>query len=174
MIKSLYDKFMPWSSKGSIWLISDTHFGSSHKGWLSPSEQLAIINKKVHKNDTLVHLGDVGDFEYIKQIKSSNKILIMGNHDTSVTLAQEYFDEVYSGPVFIAKKLLLSHEPLIIPFALNIHGHIHGDTRVYHKGHINLASDVAGFTPISLSEIIKKGCMSKITDIHRNVINNKI
>ena len=35
----------------------------------------------VHKNDTLIHLGDVGNPEWIGKLKAGHKVLILGNHD---------------------------------------------------------------------------------------------
>lgn len=43
--------------------------------------QIDNINKVVHKNDTLVILGDVGNPEYVKKLKAGYKVLVMGNHD---------------------------------------------------------------------------------------------
>ena len=45
------------------------------------------------------------------------------------------FDEVYTGPLVIGEKIILSHEPLPnIDWALNLHGHNHngGKTDIYH------------------------------------------
>jgi pyruvate formate lyase activating enzyme len=43
--------------------------------WITPQEQIAIINGMVMKNDTFICLGDVGSPEYIKDIKARKKIL---------------------------------------------------------------------------------------------------
>jgi hypothetical protein len=40
-----------------------------------------------------------------------------------VCLDNNLFNEVYGGPLFISDKIVLSHEPFYLPFALNIHGH---------------------------------------------------
>lgn len=85
MISSLYDCFKHWSKTGSVYIISDTHFDDSDcklmsKNWISPEEHIKLLNKMVHKTDTLIHLGDVGNVEWIKQLKCY-KVLIMGNHD---------------------------------------------------------------------------------------------
>ena len=74
MINCLYDKFKCWSENGSIYILSDTHFNDEDcikmsPDWITPDEQLKIINKLVHKNDTFIHLGDVGNVEHIKKIK---------------------------------------------------------------------------------------------------------
>lgn len=89
MINALYDNFKFWSEKGSVYIISDTHFDDKDcklmdKNWISPKEQISIINKLVHKNDTLIILGDIGNVEYIKQIKGY-KVLIAGNHDVGLS-----------------------------------------------------------------------------------------
>ena len=85
MINSLYDKFKHWSDSGSVYIISDTHFDDPDSilmdpSWPSAEEQINILKKTIHKNDTLIHLGDVGNIEWIKKL-NCYKVLIMGNHD---------------------------------------------------------------------------------------------
>ena len=70
MINSLYPIFRHWSEKGSVYIISDTHFEDSNcklmdSDWITPEEQVKIINSMVHKNDTLIHLGDVGKVSFV-------------------------------------------------------------------------------------------------------------
>lgn len=178
MINSLYPIFQHWSEKGSVYLISDTHFADSDckfmdSEWITPEEQVSILQKYIHKNDTLVHLGDVGNPEYLKNVKGY-KVLIMGNHDQSITKFQPYFDEVYAGPLFISDKILLSHEPVFgLSWCLNIHGHDHNGMEAYHEGckHINLAANVCDYTPINLGKLIKDGILSNIDSIHRITID---
>ena len=180
MIESLYDSFKWWSEKGSVWIISDTHFEDSDSklmdpNWINPEEQIKILNKYVHKNDTLIHLGDVGNPEWMKYIKGY-KVLLMGNHDEGKTNFIPYFNEVYEGCLFIGKKLLLSHEPVIVDYALNIHGHDHSGKAYPHEEypdyhHINLAANIIDYTPVSLKDIIKNVGMSKIKSIHRKTID---
>jgi len=178
MINSLYPIFQHWSEKGSVYLISDTHFADSDckfmdPEWITPEEQVSILQKYIHKNDTLVHLGDVGNPEYLKNVKGY-KVLIMGNHDQSITKFQPYFNEVYAGPLFISDKILLSHEPVFgLSWCLNIHGHDHNGMEAYHEGckHINLAANVCDYTPINLGKLIKDGILSNIDSIHRITID---
>jgi len=179
MINSLYPIFQHWSERGSVYAISDTHFEDSdcklmNPDWITPEEQVKIINSMVHKNDTLIHLGDVGNPEWISKLKAGHKVLIMGNHDQSIQKFKPYFDEVYSGCLFISDKILLSHEPVYgLPWCLNIHGHDHNGIEPYKEGckHINLAANVCGYTPISLGKIIKDGVLSGIHSIHRQTID---
>lgn len=176
MIPVLYERFQDWCKNGSVYIISDTHFDDDDcikmdPNWMSPEDAVAILKKTVHKCDTLIHLGDVGNLEYMKQIKG-HKVLIMGNHDTGVTKYKEVFDEVYEGPLMIGEKLLLSHEPILgIDWALNIHGHDHSG-RYIDKFHLNMASNVCGFKPMSLGEYVKKCGLSKIKSLHRDTIDN--
>ena len=116
MIPLLYEPFRHWSEGGSIYILSDLHFDDfdcrlMDPTWITPQEQIAIINKTIMKNDTFICLGDVGKAKYVKEINARKKILILGNHD-SKGACREYFDEIYTGPVFIAEKILLSHEPV--------------------------------------------------------------
>jgi calcineurin-like phosphoesterase family protein len=184
MIDSLYDKFKPWSAGGSIYIISDTHFDDPdcklmNSNWITPTKHMDILKKEIHKNDTLIHLGDVGDASYLDELKCY-KVLITGNHDVLSKVAS-HFDEVYNGPLFIADRILLSHEPIfgLEQIALNIHGHVHNGATVmfYDAGgyfitsHLNLASDVAQFQPCNLKTLIKSGYISNKKNYHRLTID---
>ena len=176
MIKTLYKIFQEWSKNGSIYIISDTHFEDfdcklMDPNWIEPDEQVEIINKLVHTCDTLIHLGDVGNAKYIGKLKAGRKILILGNHDKRKDYI-DVFDEIYEGPLFIADRILLSHEPVSLPWCLNIHGHDHNGVKEYLEGckHINLAANVCGYVPINLGKIIKIGVLSDIHGIHRYTI----
>lgn len=185
MINSLYPQFQRWSAGGSVYIISDTHFDDvdcklMNPNWISPAEHMEKLKKQIHKGDTLIHLGDVGTAAYLDELKCY-KVLITGNHDVLSKVAS-HFNEVYDGPLFIADRILLSHEPIkgLETFCLNIHGHVHNGCIVtyYNTGselrvsHLNLASDVAHFLPCNLKSIIKQGYLSKIQNYHRLTIQN--
>ena len=175
LIKTLYPIFRRWSEKGSVWLVSDTHFDDPDRelmGYeLTTDEHLKKIKDVCHKNDTLIHLGDVGNKEYFKEIKS-HKVLILGNHDNRPGYYEDCFDEIYDGPLFIADKILLSHEPILGDCWLNLHGHDHSDWAI-GDNHINLAANVMGYKPINLSNIIKMGFLKGIPSIHRIAIDKQ-
>jgi len=179
MIETLYKPFRHWSEKGSVYILSDTHFNDGDcrlmdPDWVSPEQQLRIINYIVHKDDTFICLGDVGDPSYASQIKCPNKILIMGNHDRRSDY-QEIFTEIYTGPLFISDKILLSHEPVEgLNWCLNIHGHNHDSNVKNDMYHINLAANVCLYTPASLKSIIRSGALSDINTIHRLTIDKQI
>lgn len=171
MISTLYNIFQKWSKNGSIYLIGDLHFNDGccleiDGNWPSPENHIKLINKIVGKNDTFICLGDVGDPALISKI-NGYKILITGNHDKGKS-NYKMFDEVYDGPLFISKKIVLSHEPVDVAFALNIHGHQHNDVYFDERKNnsINLAANVIDYKPQSLQCIINIGYLSKIDDIH--------
>ena len=174
MIKTLYPCFQHWSAKGSIYLISDTHFDDPNcklidANWITPEEYIKKLSF-ITKNDTLIHLGDVGNPEYLTKLKCY-KVLIMGNHDQSKTKFEPYFDEIYGGALVIAPKIILSHEPLDVTWALNIHGHEHNNKYIYNRYHLNIASNLFGYNVLNLTEVIKVGFLSCIDDIHRQTID---
>lgn len=228
MIEGLYDIFRHWHITGTVWIYSDTHFNDTElaagvSARPSAEDHLKLINSKVGKKDTLIHLGDVGNIEMVKKIKGY-KILIAGNHDAGLsnyerqqyleifdkekytkeaaleamkekypncryTIEEGYsfkapfifwkvladnmlFDEVYGGPLMIAEKLILSHEPVDIPWAFNIHGHVHSGGPMSDERHLNVCGEARGvYEPINFNQFMKSGFLSKIQTIHRETIN---
>lgn len=90
-----------------------------------------------------------------------------------VSADNRLFDEVYTGPVMISEKLLLSHEPInMIPWVFNIHGHVH-DRRVKNNGnHFNVCADVIGYEPINFNQWMKQGHLANIVSVHRETIDH--
>lgn len=171
----LYPCFKHWLEYDSIWIISDTHFDDidcklMDPNWITPEEHIQILKKVLNKQTLLIHLGDVGNPDYLDELKCY-KVLITGNHDVLSKVAS-HFDEVYTGPLFIADRLLLSHEPIqgLEGFAMNIHGHDHASN--YRSNHINLASNVYHFRVFNLGTSIKGGLLSRVENIHRITIDN--
>lgn len=81
------------------------------------------------------------------------------------------FDEVYEGPLMIGENLILSHEPVDVSWAFNIHGHIHDPKHKNDKCHFNVCSDVIGYMPINMNQWMKQGYLAHIESIHRQTIN---
>ena len=227
MIKGLYKPFEHWG-KNTCWIISDTHFGDpdlihSYPDRPTAAEQLKLINSKVGKNDTLIILGDVGNVEWVKQLRGY-KVLVMGNHDAGASNYQRHifkqkfdkglfqkhealdeikrlysdcaysivdsynfldnspcweasadnklFDEVFSGPIMVSEKLILSHEPVEeLDWCMNIHGHTHDRNIVNDTYHFNVCADVIGYIPINFNKWVKDGHLAKIQSLHRQTIN---
>lgn len=86
-----------------------------------------------------------------------------------VTADNMLFDEVYEGPLMIAEKLILSHEPIDVPWAYNIHGHDHQGHK--RKNHTNVCVDVTGYQPINMNQWMKSGAMARVETIHRDTID---
>ena len=175
MIPSLYPTFQRWSSTGSIYIISDTHFDDPDRDLMgytiSTEEHVDIIKRKITKTDTLIHLGDVGDPKYFSDIKGY-KVLLLGNHDETATKFKKYFDEIYTGPLFIGEKILLSHEPIDVgDIAVNLHGHDHNYDNDYSYNWMNFAANVIGYEPVSLGKLIKDGLLRYVSGIHRLTID---
>lgn len=189
MYKHLYDNFAHWfhDGKGQVYFYSDPHFADEEmkyirKDYISDEEQVKRINSKIGKYDTLVILGDVGDAEWVKKLRGY-KVLIMGNHDagasnykcssydSGIIHDNHLFDEVYEGALIISEKIILSHEPVDFPYALNIHGHDHSGWSGKDDMHWNVCAEHIDYTPICLKQIIESGKLKKIQTIHRETID---
>lgn len=229
MLPGIYDSFQHWGEKHqTIWIYSDPHFNDDElaggiKGRPSAEEQVKKINAKCGRRDCLIILGDVGDVEYVRQLRAEYKVLIMGNHDAGSTnykreivkrifdkdihpdkaeirvimekefpgwairIEEDYdfhcpfnrwiayadnklFDEVYEGALIVGEKLILTHEPVEIPWLFNVHGHDHAGRK--RQNHLNVCSDVIGWEPVNFTSFLKSGFASKIQTIHRETIDN--
>ena len=231
-LPQLYDIFREkWEKYQSIFLISDTHFDDEElaAAGLNPlrgdsEEYLKVINSKIGKRDMMIHLGDVGNLDYIRRCRAEHKVLVMGNHDAGASnykrqmwkqifdkdkvskeealaemkklhpnchydIWEDYdfhspfirwvvladnclFDEVYEGPVMIGEKIILSHEPLALDWAFNIHGHNHSLNAKNEKNCFNVCPDATGhFEPIPLKKILEGGYMSDVKTVHRDTID---
>ena len=87
-----------------------------------------------------------------------------------VSANNNLFDEIYQGPLIIGEKLLLSHAPIDIYWGKNIHGHKHDPLWGDDMFHLNVCSDVIGYEPINLNQLLKNGFTSKIQSINEFTI----
>lgn len=220
MLPGIYNNFQHWGTQNTVWIYSDPHFSdvdlkSGIKNRPSDEEQIAKINAKVGRKDTIIILGDIGNIECARRLRG-RKILVMGNHDAGrtnyerkiirelfdyedytkeqvrekmyvkypgwdlniieglagwvATVDNKLFDEVYEGALIVGEKLILSHEPIDIPWLYNIHGHDHAGAK--RKNHLNVCSDVVGYEPVNFNQFLKSGAMANIQTIHRETIDN--
>ena len=172
-LPGVYNIFNERWCKQTVWIISDTHFSDKDlragmPGRPSDEELVRRINAKVGRKDTLILLGDVGDLSFAAQLRGY-KVLVCGNHDSGATNYEEVFDEIYTGPLMIGEKILLSHEPVQIPWAVNFHGHDHAGAK--RKGCYNFCADVIGYEPVNLNQCLKSGIYGGIQSIHRITID---
>lgn len=198
----LYNTFNHWYHGGRIFVYSDPHFADDEmqyirKNYIGDQEQIDRINKLVHKNDTIIFLGDIGDVSWVTKLKAGYKVLIVGNHDAGRTNYERkvmlqsvfdingnqivnerndnhLFDEIYEGPLFISEKILLSHEPIDLPFVLNIHGHDHSNWFTTKNKHFNACAEWIDYTPVALDDIVKEMPLNGIDSIHRMTIDGAI
>lgn len=155
---------------GKIWIISDPHFGDNgvikfeRRQFTTIEEHddflIRSINKNLHPGDTIVFLGDMGNGweNTIKLLKPDvYKVLVMGNHDRfSRKRYDDVFDEVYSGPLFVNKFIVFSHEPIpVSEHFLNIHGHLH-NSFIDDDHHFNLSAHMCEYTPYALDDAYEK------------------
>ena len=176
-LPQLYDIFRErWEQFQTAHIISDTHFGdkdlqASVKNRPNDEDYVKLINSKVGKNDLLICLGDVGDIEIARRLKGY-KILIAGNHDAGMSNYKDVFDEVYAGALIVGEKLILSHEPVDVPWAFNLHGHTHSGDLMSDERHFNVCGEARKcYEPVNFNQLMKSGFMSKIETLHRSVIN---
>lgn len=171
MIKSLYPQFQFWSSEGAVWIISDPHFDDLERNlynWPSTDDYIKSIKPMIGVNDTLVCLGDIGNAKRMEEF-NCYRVLVTGNHDAGATTYEKYFHEIYTGPLFIGDRILLSHEPIfgLEDICVNIHGHCHKQSYELVRNHINLTADVMNWELFNLGKEIKKGLLSDTKNYHK-------
>lgn len=155
---------------GKIWLYSDPHFGDlsilkfERRQFKDIDEHneyiLDKINSRINKGDTLIFLGDLGhNWEpYIQRIKKDiYKVLILGNHDNhAMHKYTSNFDEVYNGPLFINKFMILSHEPIpVSDHFMNVHGHLH-NSYLDDDHHINISAHMVEYKLTEIDDLFVK------------------
>lgn len=83
------------------------------------------------------------------------------------------FDEVYEGPLIIGPKLILSHEPVNVSFALNIHGHTHNKEYKNDTLHYCVCAEKLDYKPVNLKYLIQTGALKNIKTIHEQCIEER-
>lgn len=106
----------------------------------------------------------------LKYFPHFNISITFDGDDWIATADNGLFDEVYEGALMIAPNIILSHEPVNFPFAVNIHGHDHSN---WYPGGINVCAEHIDYTPVPLKDLVEKGLL-KAPDIHRETIDKAI
>lgn len=159
----------------TVWFTADTHFG--HERTLELSRRpFATVNNMdkyminnwnevVAPTDTVIHLGDFGD--YRKSFALNGKIhLLLGNYErdelrtgkmTMEKLRSFRFQEVWIKPLiegnFEGLRVSLVHEPSHMdPDTFNLFGHIHKLQMVRRNG-LNVGMDCHNFTPVDIDTV---------------------
>ena len=98
--------------------------------------------------------------------------VIMKKYTKVVREDNHLFDEVYDGIVALNSKIILSHEPVNIPFMFNIHGHDHSNWEgANDELHLNVCAEHINYTPINLNTLLKQGKFKNVPSIHRITID---
>lgn len=149
-----------------IYITADHHFNHENiikyckRPFKTTKEMNGVMiekwNKKVGKDDLVIHLGDfgLGNKEKIKEIRKRLNgiiILIKGNHDKAIKDFIVVRDSIQIG------NLLFSHRPILkeeVPKGcINIHGHIHEKNSI---NGINVSVDKTNYEPVSIEDIISE------------------
>ena len=172
-------KFGNAITPSQIFFISDTHFGDNRRFKIKETpfhdvnemngEMIKRWNSVVSKKDTVYHLGDFGDFEFVKRL-NGNVILILGNHDKArmgkdfeafrqKLIGLGFKDVIKDGLMLDAKilgeKVFLTHKPTDArKDCFTLFGHVHTLKPIKRNG-FNVCVTYHDFTPISLKEIKK-------------------
>lgn len=159
--------------KPNIFFASDTHFNHERKVRLKqvPFKTVDEMNKglvkrwnnKVGPNDVVYHLGDFGDYEFVKKLNGKIR-LICGNHeekdygkdfeDFRKRLIKLGFADVIKNGVYLDKKVLgekvyLTHKPTNhAKDCLTLFGHVHSLALVKKFG-FNVCVTYHYYAPIS-------------------------
>jgi calcineurin-like phosphoesterase family protein len=152
----------------TIYIISDSHFNHTNilkyaNRPFTTIEEMneAIIsnwNKKVGKNDTVLHLGDFAlgkktELMAVKDRLNGHIILINGSHDRDVLKLKDDKFIIVEGTLKLGH-IIFSHEPLTkkdIPVGFtNVHGHIHN---LESFNGLNVSVEKTLYTPLSLDEL---------------------
>lgn len=106
------------------------------------------------KSSVVLFLGDLGFKEGVDRVLPKlmgYKILIKGNHDKySNKYYKQYFDEIYDTPQYYNKRLVFSHEPIMVENGiLNVHGHTHR-IKLKSENHFNACPEWHNYNPIPI------------------------
>lgn len=152
----------------SLYITSDQHFNHrriieyAERPFKTVEEMNEVMienwNKKVGKNDVVLHLGDFAlgkktELMAVKDRLNGHIMLINGSHDRDILKIKEEKFMIIEGNLKMGH-IIFSHEPLalkVIPTGFtNVHGHIHNKDS-YHG--LNVSVEKTDYTPLSLDEL---------------------
>lgn len=115
--------------------------------------------KKLKEDDTFYFLGDFGrpDSQTLNKLvrimgaAKCRTVAVRGNHDheEETEVMKILFDEVHDYPIWINKRVVLSHCPCNVwKDQLNVHGHLHGAI-LNSDNHLCASIHVVNYQPIT-------------------------
>ena len=147
---------------------------AAHKVLIMGNHDSGATKYKRHRDTVVLSVYDFTQEEAMEEMKRRYpgyqiNFECMGKAGWVFNIDNHLFDEVYEGALIVGEKLILSHEPVDVPWAYNVHGHDHAGRK--RKGHLNACSDVIGYKPINFNQWLKSGAMANIQTIHRATID---
>lgn len=161
-----------------IYIISDTHFYHTNiiKYCGRPFRSCSEMNEKmiskwngtVTSKDLVIHLGDFtvyGKSDKVAEICSrlkGKKILVRGNHDRKslhwyLTHGFDFVcDEFVIGYILFTHRPVKIREFLLMPFKLNVHGHLHEKDSPHKELYENVCVEKTNYYPVNLDCILGK------------------
>jgi len=168
-INSIGEHFL----KAQVFFTSDTHFNDAdkikkHQVPFGTLEQMNVElvrrwNSKVGPNDTVYHLGDFGDYEFVKKL-NGKVILVCGKHEEEdcrknfdrfrehlleLGFADVVKDGLYLDENVLGERVYLTHRPVNkAQDCKTLFGNLK-DLVVVQKGGFNVSVSYHYFTPVS-------------------------
>jgi len=162
----------------NIYIISDTHFfhyniiGYCGRPFKSEKEMNTTMikrwNSTVKEEDLVIHVGDVilsnktKYFAELIQKLNGRKILVRGNHDRKsihwyLTHGFDFVcDKFTIGHIIFTHRPIKKQDFLLMPYKLNIHGHIHEKETFDKDIYFNASVEQTNYLPIKIDKILGK------------------
>ena len=160
----------------NIFVISDTHYRHAKiieycsRPFSTVEEQDASLTRRwnsvVKKEDLVIHLGDFALHKNSAEIKdicsklNGRKILVKGNHDRKSMHWYCNNGFAFFCDSFALGDVLFTHRPvgkqdfLLMPYKLNVHGHIHEKDSPDPLIYKNVSVEKINYCPIKLDNIL--------------------
>jgi calcineurin-like phosphoesterase family protein len=160
------------------WVISDTHFLHARleeyepiRRTLGQDHNVVMVERwreTVRENDIIVHLGDLvlgkrSEFARIADRLPGRKFMLKtGNHDRrsrawytehGFTLIPEFWMDYRGWRVRFSHRPDDEHRYVQYPLVLNVHGHIHSNTRADRRL-INVSAEAIDFRPVWITDAL--------------------
>jgi calcineurin-like phosphoesterase family protein len=158
--------------------VGDIEFAKKLRGYkvlICGNHDLGATRYKRHRDTVVLSVYDFTQEEAMEEMQRRYpgyqiKFECMGKAGWVFSIDNKLFDEVYEGALIVGEKLLLSHEPIEVPWACNFHGHDHKGAK--RKGCYNFCADVISYEPVNLNQFLKSGIYKDVESVHRITINS--
>jgi calcineurin-like phosphoesterase family protein len=123
-------------------------------------------NSTVRHDDLVIHLGDFALYGQSDKVArlcaelNGHKILVRGNHDRKsihwyLTHGFDFVCDHFSiGQILFTHRPVPKQEFLLMPYRLNIHGHIHEKQEFDKDIYKNMSVEQTNYMPVNLDKIL--------------------